>query len=586
MSKLPLALLLLCAGCQGCPAGDDSQPEGDTDADTDADTDTDTDADGDTDADTDTDTDTDTEPTEYRWGHLDPYEEPEVWTEPAILEPGGTVTVYYRGPLAERANLEVHHGFNGWNEVQGLDDMVYEGSGTDPSWSRDLPMTPAGDGSWWASFDLPTDGRALHMAFRDADTDEWDNNDKRDFSASFAVPYIGPYLTWSDEAPPASGVVVSFETSLPCRGVVEYGTTRALGTPAVGATVDTMHHMALTGLQPGTTYYYKLWDSAGNGSEEYSFTTATADAVELTFIVMSDMQDTGEDNLWGAVAADIAANHPEAAFAMVPGDMPNELTPGQWWTFFDRGRAIFPSMPLVTAVGNHDTPGFGSSTDTTEYERYFVQPAAADGHGLFYSLDYGRLHLMTFNSEDRADCNPPEGEQALWAEEDVASIWDGGVRQPAWVFAQWHIPAYNVGSRHHYDSHEYRRLTVLLEGHVDWVFAGHEHLFQRMAPIRNDAVAAPSGLYGLGPEDGVGYIVTPPAGNWPHDRVIAQDDPDVAELDLVAAPGIGSDVYVDSEVGYLTVDTTATTLRIRTWGLGTVEEPVDSWLRDELEFSR
>jgi hypothetical protein len=298
------------------------------------------------------------------------------------------------------------------------------------------------------------------------------------------------------------------------------------------------------------------------------------------------MQDHGEDNRWGEVAAEVLASHPEVAFVVLPGDLVNELSPGQWWTFFDRGRDLFSWLPLVTSPGNHDTPGYSSSTDTSDYEHYFVNPTAADEHGVFYSLDYGRVHLMSFNSEDRAACNPPDGEQAIWAEEDVASVWDGGVRQPAWVFAQWHIPAYDVGSRHHYDSHEYRRLTVLLEGTVDWVFMGHEHLFQRMSPIQNDAVAAPSGLYGIGPDDGVGYIVTPPAGNNPHDRVIAADDPDAAELALVAAPEIGDSEYVESEVGYLTVDVTATTLRIRTWGLGTWDEPVDSWLRDELEYSR
>ena len=477
-------------------------------------------------------------------------------------------------------------GFNGWNEVEGLDDMEVSTSGDDTAATRDVAMTPTGDGGLQATITLPTDGRALHAAFHDYVTDSWDNNGERDFGQAFELPYIGPYLSWNDRAQPHDGVVVSFETSLPCLGVVEYGTTTSLGTAAAGADFGTMHHVVLEDLEPGTDYHYKLWDAAGRSSQTYSFATATPMVSELSFVVMSDMQDHGEDNRWGDVAAEILANHPEAAFALIPGDMPNEITPGQWWTFFDRGRELFPGLPILTNLGNHDTPGIGSSTDTTDYEYYFALPTDADGVGLYYSVDYGKVHVVALNSEDSSAFARNTGEQYLWAEEDLNALWDGGVRQPDWVFAFWHIPPYNVGSRHQSEQDDFRDMTELFDGTVDWFFAGHEHLYQRMKPLQYSGVLADSLAYGLGPEDGVGYIVTPPAGNSPHTQVIATDHEDGRRRDRLAFPILDEDVYVESEVGYVTVDLCSTDLTLTVWGMGDLYESVPAWVRETYSYTR
>ena len=573
--------ILLLALALGCP--DNDKPTDDTgDA---PDTDTDADADADTDTDTDTDADADTAPPGYAWAHLDPWVQPTVWVEPFPLVPGGEATVYYYGELSKAHSLTLHHGFNGWNEVQGLEDMEPFVQGGDVSWTRDTEMTRDGHGGHSATITLPTDGRALHFVFHDPVGDVWDNFGAWDYGWAFELPYIGPFLTWNDQAQPHNGVVVNFETSLPCLGVVEYGTTSALGTAVAGDDFGTMHQVALEDLTPDTTYHYKLWDSAGNGSETYSFRTADPTSSTLSFAVMSDMQDTGEENRWGEVAASVLADHPGLAFALVPGDMPNEQTNGQWWTFFDRGRELFHSTPIVPVPGNHDTPGFGSSTDTSTYHRYFELPTAADGVGDFYSIDYGRVHLLGLNSEDEP-AFARGAEQYDFARADLADTWSGGVRQVDWVFAMWHTPPYNIGSRHQMEQGPYRDITELFEGNVDWAFFGHEHLYQRMLPLQYNAVFASSASYGIGPDDGVGYVVLPPAGNYPHNQVIPTDSPDAGRRDRVAFPDLDETTTVPSEVGYLTVDLTSTTISLKAWGMGTYDAPVSTWLREEYSYSR
>jgi hypothetical protein len=588
----PYALMLLLA--TACPKPepvvDDTGAEADTDTDSDADSDTDADADSDADTDADSDADTDTGDTGeegYRWAHLDPFVQPSVWVEPYPLEPGGTATVHYEGALSKAHSLVLHHGFNGWNEVQGLDDLTDTWLEYDYLWERDSEMVRDGHGAHEVTITLPTDGRALHFAIYDPVGDVWDNNGERDWGFSFEMPYLGPYLTYSDVVQPHNGVVVNFETALPCLGVVEYGTTEALGTAAVGSAFGTLHHIALEGLASDTDYYYKLWDAAGNGSEIFGFHTASATSSELSFVVLSDMQDTGEFSRWGEVAASVLSDHPDLAFAMLAGDMINEVMPGQWWTFFDRGRDLFTWLPIFTAIGNHDTPTFGPSSDTSEYLRYFAPPSAADGVGNYYSADFGAVHLLVLNSDDEAGFVQGTGDQYLFAQQDLAATWSGGVREPDWVFGMWHVPGMNAGSRHQDQQGGYRDITELFEGNLDWAFFGHEHLYQRMVPLEFNANFAGSGNYGIGPDDGVGYIVTPPAGNWTHDQLVGPDHEDANRRDRVAFPEVDPEsAFVATEIGYITVDLTATSLHLRTWGMGTIDKPVPTWMREEYSYTR
>ena len=81
----------------------------------------------------------------------------------------------------------------------------------------------------------------------------------------------------------ASGASVSWSTDEPAVGLVEYGTTTAYGaSTALETTPDTAHQAALAGLQPGTTYHYRVSarDGAGNQalSTNRTFTTEAAPA--------------------------------------------------------------------------------------------------------------------------------------------------------------------------------------------------------------------------------------------------------------------------------------------------------------------
>ena len=88
----------------------------------------------------------------------------------------------------------------------------------------------------------------------------------------------------------ASGVTISWSTNVPSTTVLVYGTTASFGqvTP-VQTTLSTTHGVTLTGLLPGTAYYFQAQsaDSSGNLgiSTTYSFTTQGSLGQVITNVV-------------------------------------------------------------------------------------------------------------------------------------------------------------------------------------------------------------------------------------------------------------------------------------------------------------
>lgn len=515
----------------------------------------------------------------------DPVQPAVVTIAPVPLVPGETATITYSGLLAGESAVSVHYGFNGWNEVSGLDGLESEVTIGDSDWFIDAPMVANGDGTHTATVALPTDGRALHMVFTGGDSGDWDNNDLDDFGEGLVFPYAGPWLTWSNEVGPADGVIVNFQTGVSCLGTVEYGPTEAFGHHVVGTELGTVHHIAIPDVAPGSTVYYRVYDSRGRVSETYRLTTPDADADTASLLIMGDMQDGGATQRWKGVAAEAAATHGDVDAIFLVGDMAYNDKPGHWWTFFDKGRPLLGTVPVLPVPGNHDTPGTASTTQLASFVKYFPLPYS-DGAGTdtdtHWSLRVGPVALLGFNSEDVEGLQPDYGDQYGWATQALTEHADA-----SWVFAAWHVPPYNVGGRHFLEQHDTRELTGLFDGVLDWVFCGHEHLAQRLLPLRHSGILAPSGAYGRGPDDGVGYMIAPPAGNDPSDQVIPPDSEWAYYRDRLAWPPLDPERnYVDSELGFIRADVSGEQLRLRTYGMGDLDAPKAAWVREDLTVER
>jgi len=578
-SWLSLTLLLLLVGCP-----DDAGVIEDDDVTTDDDDDDDDDVADDDTADDDAVDDDSADDDDSAEVPQDPYIQPEVYVTPLDLEPGGTATIHYYGMFGQEDDLTVHYGFNGWNEVEGVSDMIVVEDHGNTTAYREVAMTPVLDG-FELTVDLPTDGRAMHFAFYTTDNEgveTWDNNDDLDYNQSIVFPYIGPILTWNDATDPADGVVISYETSVPCLGTLEYGTTPSLGMTVLGDELSRMHHFPITGLPADSDVYYRVHDSAGHSSDVYSFHTAATNADAFTFAVLGDMQDTGEHSAWSGTVAELQSVQ-GVDFLLMPGDLTSGDGPGAWWTFFDRARDWFPTVVMMPTPGNHDTPNAGHDDDTSSFERYFDLPQASGDEPL-YRFDYGTAAFLSLKSEALDEF--AEGEaQWVWAESQAAAIAAAGDRD--WVFAYCHVPPYNAGVRHADGQGSVRVLTQLLDGLVDWFFAGHEHLYQRTHPLRFNAQIMAPDAYGTLPSEGIGYIVVPPAGQNPAHEIVHTDSPEADRRDRLAFPAPGGEEFMmDSENGFVLVQVDGTSIDIETWWIGTVDVPLPAHLVDQVSYTK
>lgn len=488
---------------------------------------------------------------------------------PTQLTPGGQATVTYPAgaQLGGSGSVTLHYGFNYWDLDLGGDV------------AKDAPMAKQPDGSFAVTVPLPAGARLLDMAFftESSSGKEWDNNGGADFHRSVGLPLLGPYLTLRDnlggqpDRDPSQGVTISFRTDHPCVGQVRYGTSAtALTKFAAESAASTQHHLHLKGLAPDAVHHYQTGCvqagvcSPPETSPIFTFRTAKKGASSLKMALLSDPQDyRAQNDRWPEVAATLTQPpHDDVRLLIVSGDLAGDDDPLRWWDFFDGGRALLASRPILPAVGNHDTPSYGSNADTSSFESLF-DFASASGSDTCYGLAHGPAAFVVLNSE-LSQTSPgewkPGGSQYQWAASFLAKP------LPPWRFAVWHIPPYNAGVRHSGQVDSVRPVTALFNEKIDWVLGGHEHLYQRFKPIRytgldstGKVVSTAVASYG-GPGGGVGYIVAPAAGHDPpEDTLLPVGNP---MRDLMAYPPPGGTTTA-KWVGFVTLEVSGKSITIK-----------------------
>ena len=589
---LPRTLLVLLAGllAAGCGAvtegfgigerDDDDAGNDDDDGDDDSSAvDDDDSAGGDDDDDSAGDDDDD--------DSADLYVEPDVFVSPQDFEAGDTLTVHYRGDLVKEPNLGIRYGFDGYSQIEGVEG--YETEYVDGA-SRSFFEAEmlAGEDEFTCELAVPEAARAIQMTFYSTDEEElrtWDDRDSLGYHQQVIFPYIGPLLAWTDEAQPGTGVVVTFETSMPCRGTVEYGSTEALGSSAMGEEADYLHHVLLTDLTPDSEIHYRVLDNVGHASELLTFRTPpTSESGMWSFAVVSDAQDHGDGyQSWGAVAAELNAQHEDLTLVLMPGDLFAADEAGDWWTFFDGGRELFARAPIVAAHGNNDT-GYYTDFEDSAFVRYLPRPSST-AVGYVHRIDVRNAAFLSLDTEETNGL-AAGGDQNMWVGNQLADIASAGA--PSWVFAQWHVPAYDVGTRTSESSQEQvREVTLTFEGSVDWVFQGHEHLAQRLLPLRHDGQLAASGNYGRSADDGVGYVVLPSSGTSPRTTVVSPEGDQAHYRDWLAFPEIDAEeTNAPSELGWAHVTLDGDTFSLEIYGMGVTGSLVTPYVREEFSYER
>lgn len=121
------------------------------------------------------------------------------------------------------------------------------------------------------------------------------------------------------------------------------------------------------------------------------------------------------------------------------------------------------------APGNHE---YGTGNAQAYYDYFGLQPPG------WYSFDIGSWHVVALNSNCGAvgGCDR-NSEQVQWLRADLAA------HPQQCTLAYWHHPRYSSGVEHGDEPAVERLWRTVVEGGVDVVLNGHEHHYERFAPI-------------------------------------------------------------------------------------------------------
>jgi hypothetical protein len=125
------------------------------------------------------------------------------------------------------------------------------------------------------------------------------------------------------------------------------------------------------------------------------------------------------------------------------------------------------------SIGNHEGLGEG-------YYTYFGAAAGPPDRG-YYSFDIGEWHVVALNSntECRIVACDPSSAQLAWLREDLAA------HHALCTLAYWHHPRFSSG-RHQNNKVMSAIWEVLYDSGVDLVLSGHDHDYERFAPLDAD----------------------------------------------------------------------------------------------------
>jgi acid phosphatase type 7 len=219
-----------------------------------------------------------------------------------------------------------------------------------------------------------------------------------------------------------------------------------------------------------------------------------------------------------ALTSELVADVPDATVAVL-GDLAYPTATAErfdscydptWGQFVDRTRP---------AIGNHDL----DADNGAPYYDTFGDAAGTPDEG-WYSYDIGEWHVVVLNSNcDRIGCEEGSA-QHQWLVADLAGS------DAACTLAYWHHPRFTSGP-HGDDLRVDPFWTALADAGADLVLVGHDHHYERFAPLAADGSAGPDGMRQFIVGTG-GAVIRPTVSLHPGSEVIVDDAWGVLHLEL------------------------------------------------------
>jgi hypothetical protein len=424
-------------------------------------------------------------------------------------------------------------------------------------------------------------------------------------SGSFLAPF-GRHIAYG--ADPTSQIAVAWQVAAPVGkpfvrvgpsptdlGQPIYAEVRNLATPAsiwntstsdpldsitpslASATIEQYYlHATIEGLRADTTYYYSVghdgWDFPGDVSSLGSFTTGSSARQPFTFTAFGD-QGVSYD----AVGTSTLVRTQNPAFHLHAGDisyaenggdglLTDPYDPRAWDSFFTEIEPAAGAIPWQVAIGNHEMEtwyspdGYGG-----QYTRFdFPGESSSATPPVYYSWTYGNVAFLSLDANDvsyeiPANLGYSGGKQVAWLASTLAAL----RKDPSidFIVAYFHHCAYSTCTTHGSEGGVRQYFVPLFDQYsVDLVINGHNHIYERTAPLRGGAVVGSTPIGSTWQSaNGTTYAVAGGAGK----SLYSFSAPDSYEGDIDNVSSVAS--YIN-EPGGTTQDETVTWSQVRYTG--------------------
>jgi hypothetical protein len=292
------------------------------------------------------------------------------------------------------------------------------------------------------------------------------------------VDYWAPWVTNLT----TTSATVNWRGADSASGSVDYATSsyydqhHSFQTTVTSQTTGAYQHVALTGLDPNTSYVYRARPS--DSPDQFSNRTFKTMPVSgpFTFIVISDSH--AQEKRFKPVADAIAAHETDVLFILHGGDYTSWDWEPYWSIFFQYADGMLAKFPIFHTIGNHEYHNYqnqnGPPTDADQYHQAFD---VAKGGALNYSFDCADIRFVVLNSPDpnsAHDENPSLAHtksQVPWLTEQLKTKMAGKFtihHHPIWTYGR-------TGTNPNLQPWE----TLYHKYPISANFAGHIHSYQR-----------------------------------------------------------------------------------------------------------
>lgn len=260
---------------------------------------------------------------------------------------------------------------------------------------------------------------------------------------------------------------VMWQSEQPADYQFEWGTDASYSSGSLippGDLETQLYRVDLSGLSPGTHYYYRV--STEKDEFKGDFLTPPADSVNVVFYAFGDTRSgpATHDLIAGNILSQIAAEPASQTFVVSTGDLmdvaneqnlqDNEFSPDQ-----SSMRTLLASLPIVNVMGNHD--------DTALFKKYFPYPFTPTYD---WSFDYGPVHFTVIDQYFPLNPGTTRWE---WLKEDLASS------PSQWKIILLHEPGWSAGPHDNNQMVQEVIQPLAEDNGVNMMIAGHNHYYAR-----------------------------------------------------------------------------------------------------------